>query len=218
MRPAVVDLIIFDFDGVLVDTASDIADAANAALRHYGLPPVHVEQVSAHIGGGGEALMQALLPSQDKGLLADVTARWRKEYSRCYNVRTALYPGVQEVLQYFQAAGKQMAIATNKIETLAEGLIRSLGLKPYIALVVGPESVTHRKPDPEAIELILSRLAVVPSRALMVGDTASDIEAGKAAGVRTCGVLYGYGAESDVAAARPDYLIRSFRELPDLVG
>jgi phosphoglycolate phosphatase len=213
-----VDLIIFDFDGVLVDTAPDIADAANAALRHYGLPPVPVERVSAHIGGGGEALVQALLPPERSDLLDAVTARWREEYSRCYNVRTTLYPGVQQVLNQFYAAGKQMAIATNKIEALAQGLIRGLGLEPYISLVVGPESVVHRKPDPEAINLILGRLTVAPARALMVGDTASDIEAGKAAGVSTCGALYGYGAESDVARAHPDYMIRSLRELPDLIS
>ena len=94
-----------------------------------------------------------------------------------------------------------MAIATNKIEPITRGLIAKFGLEPHFLVVVGPESVTRRRPDPEVIDLILSRLEVAPAHALMIGDKAADILAGKAAGTFTCGALYGYGTEDEIAAA-----------------
>lgn len=213
-----VDLIIFDFDGVLVDTAEDIANAANFTLQYYGLPRVSVEVVCSHIGGGAEALMRELLREGHEDLLGEAAALFTTKYSECYDVRTSLYAGVREVLEHFLAAGKRMAIATNKVESLTNGLIRKLGLQPYFLLVVGPESVAHRKPNPEAIDLIILRLRMVPARTLVVGDTASDIQAGKAAGTFTCGVLYGYGREDDIKSARPDYTARSLDELPGFVS
>jgi phosphoglycolate phosphatase len=209
-----VESIIFDFDGVLVDTAEDIAVSANIVLRRYGLRAVSIDRVRGCIGGGAEALMRELLSDIDGDATAEAAASFKTEYARRYDVHTRLYPGVQQMLEQFLAAGLRMAVATNKIEPITRGLIARLGLEPYFLVVVGPESVTRRKPDPEVIDLILSRIAVAPAHALMIGDKAADILAGKAAGTFTCGVLYGYGTEDEIAAASPDFLVRSIAELP----
>jgi phosphoglycolate phosphatase len=213
-----VDGLIFDFDGVLVDTAEDIASAANRVLQQYGMRAVPVGIVRRYIGGGAEALMRRVLPEAPEARLREATALFKTKYGECYDVQTSLYPGVEEVLEHYLAAGKRMAIATNKGEHLTEGLIRKLGVHGYFGLVIGPESVAHRKPDPEAVELILKHWRVGPERTLLIGDTADDILAGKAAGTVTVGALYGYGAERDIRGARPDLVIRSIRELPGLIS
>lgn len=213
-----IDLVIFDFDGVLVDTADDIAVAANVVLERYGMPAASRERVRAHIGGGAEALIRRLLPDSSDEVFREATALFKATYTDAYDVHTTLYPGASETLEGLFAAHKAMAIVTNKMETLAGALVRKLGVERYFNLVVGPESVTRRKPDPEAIDLVLSRLGLSAERTLMIGDTAVDILAGKAAGTHTCGALYGYGPQSEIEAVAPDYLIRSIQEVPDLVA
>ena len=213
-----IDGLIFDFDGVLVDTAADIASAANHVLQQYGMPAVPVGIVRSYIGGGAEALIRRVLPEAPEDRLRDAAALFKTKYGECYDVQTSLYPGVQEVLEHFLAAGKRMAIATNKGEHFTRGLVRKLGLHRYVGLVVGPESVARRKPDPECVELILRHWSVGPERTLLIGDAADDILAGRAAGTLTCGALYGYGAERDIRDARPDWVIRSIRELPGLIS
>lgn len=210
-------LVVFDFDGVLVDTADDIGAAANVVLERYGMPAASAERVRASIGGGAEVLIRRLLPDANEDTLRQAVALFKSTYTGAYDVHTALYPGTADVLARLCGASKAMAIVTNKMEALTRGLIAGLGVERYFELVVGPESVTRRKPDPEAVVLILSRLGLPAERALMVGDTAGDILAGRAAGTRTCGVLYGYGTRAEIEAAAPDHVIRSIRELPDLV-
>ena len=209
-----VEAIVFDFDGVLVDTAEDIAVAGNAVLRRYGLPPVSLDRVRGCIGGGAEALMRELLSDTQGKTTAEAATLFKAEYASCYDVNTRLYPDVPDTLEHLRTVGVPMAIATNKIEPITRGLIAKLGLERYFHVVIGPESVARRKPDPEAIDLILGRLKVAPARALMIGDTRLDILAGKAAGTLTCGALYGYGTEAEISAASPDFVIRGIAELP----
>ena len=120
-------------------------------------------------------------------------------------------------MEHVRAAGRRIAIATNKAERLTEGLVQKLGLHRYIELVVGPESVARRKPDPEPVERIPAFWRVGPDRTLLIGDTADDIHAGRAAGTLTVGALYGYGTEREIRAAGPDQVIRSIRELASLI-
>jgi len=213
-----VNLVIFDFDGVLVDTAHDMADAANAVLATYGLRPFPVEHVRGLIGGGAIGLMRRLLPDADDETTREATARFDAEYLKCYDRYTDLFPGVPQVLRAIDADGALMAVATNKVEVPTRDLLCKLGVERYFATVVGPESVAHLKPDPEALQVILGRLGVAPGRAVIVGDTSLDIIAGTRAGVMTCAVLYGYGARAEIEAAKPDFTIADIAELPGLLG
>jgi phosphoglycolate phosphatase len=211
------DVIAFDFDGVIADTVGDIAVAANEVLVALDLPTVPASTVRANVGGGVEALVRGLLAGHPDIPLDEAAARFRASYARCFDERTTLFPGVAEVLARLDAAGLQMAVATNKAEALTVHLVEKLGIARHFFLIVGPESVARRKPDPETLTRIVTAAAVSPDRALMVGDTAADIQCGRAAGARTCAVSYGYGDESELAEARPDFTIRRFVDLLDHV-
>lgn len=212
------EVIAFDFDGVIADTVGDIAAAANEVLVALNLPPVPVSSVRSKIGGGVEALVRGLLVGHPDIPLDETAARFRASYGRCFDETTALFPGVAEVLDRLDAAGLRMAIATNKAEALTVHLVEKLGIARHFFLIVGPESVARRKPDPETVTRIVTAADVSPDRALMVGDTAADIQCGHAAGTRTCAVAYGYGDDSELAEARPDFTIRRFVDLLVHVG
>ncbi len=213
-----VRLVIFDFDGVLVDTADDITHAANQLLAEHRRPPARPDLVRRLIGGGAEGLVRHLLPEVDGAAAAAAAQRFKEYYGACYDQRSRLYPGVTPTLARLRAAGLLLAVATNKVEAITIDLIDKLGIGGYFAAVVGAESVGRRKPDPESLCLILERLRVAPSQAIMVGDTAADIVAGRAAGMPTCADLGGYGTPGEIRAAGPDHAISSIDELPGLLG
>jgi phosphoglycolate phosphatase len=216
------DLVIFDFDGVIADTVVDIASAANEVLDRYGMPGLPVADVRSYIGGGAEALVHRMLTGREDVDLDEAARLFKECYGACYADRTVLYPGVREVLAALDDAGTLIAVATNKMESLTHGLVRKLEIEGHFRVIVGPESIGRRKPDPEAVTRILDALAVDAGRALMVGDTAGDIASGRSAGTFTCGVLYGYGTEAEIAGIGPDFTIRRINELleqlPQLAG
>ena len=202
-----VEGIIFDFDGVLVDTARDISNATNYVLRNLGLKELPTETVVGYIGGGIEPLLRRSLGNRADELFEKALPMYKKRYNEHCCEETVTYPRVIEVLDYCRATQKKMGIATNKAEVMTQQIVRGLQLEQYFQVVVGPDSVTHRKPHPEALNLIMERLDVQPSRTVMVGDSTSDILAGKAAGTITCGVTYGYGKPEDIRGAQPDFII-----------
>jgi phosphoglycolate phosphatase len=215
--PRTLELIAFDFDGVIADTVVDIATAANEVLSEFNLPAVPVSAVRSQIGGGVEALVRGLLAGHPNVPLDVAAARFRDRYGRCFDHQTTLFPGVAEVLDELGSAGLRMAIATNKAEALTKHLVEKLGVARHFFLIVGPESVARRKPDPETLTRILQAANALPAHAMMIGDTAADIRCGRAAGTRTCAVTYGYGEEIDLADAQPDFTIARLGDLLDHV-
>jgi phosphoglycolate phosphatase len=213
-----VDVLVFDFDGVLVDTGHDIANAINYVLRHFGLAELPAEVIISFIGRGAPKLVQDSLGEAHLDLLDRALPMFLKRYSKFYLVETHLYPGVREVLEHYQEAGKTLAIATQKPEPITRSIISGLQISPYIDIVVGPESITHRKPHPESILKILQATQTEPQRLIMVGDMASDVQTGKAAGSLTCAVTYGLGHRPDLEAANPDFLIDEIKELCSLIN
>ena len=210
-----VDTIIFDFDGVLVNTGPDIANAANYALRMNHLQELPADIIIGYIGGGAELLMRRCLKDQADSLLPKALPEFVEYYNENCCVDSHLYEDVLPVLKYFNNAGKTFAIATQKNEETAHKMVQQLGISSYFHCIVGPESITHRKPHPESVLRILDVTATGSERAVFVGDMPTDIQAGKAAGVFTCGVLYGYGAEEAMFAAEPDLLIGNLSQLTD---
>lgn len=202
-----VSTIIFDFDGVLVDTGPDIANAANTTLAHLGLPTIPQTTLVGYIGGGAEMLLRRCLKERADELLLPALPYFSQRYSEFCCVETQLYPQVREVLNHYQALGKHMVIATQKNETITRTILRTLVISSYFELIIGPESVTHRKPHPESVLLALEKTGALPHQAVMIGDTASDLQAGQAAGTLTCGVLYGYGSKDEVFGAHPEIIL-----------
>ena len=212
-----VDTLIFDFDGVLVDTGPDIANAVNFTLRSFDLAEQPPATIIERIGGGAEVLMRRCLAERSEELLSQALPIFIQRYAEYCCVDTCLYPGVKTVLDHYQAAHKHMAIATQKNEVITQTIQKGLGIATYFEVIVGPETVTHRKPHPESVQRILEKLGTEPQRTIMIGDMVSDIQTGKAAGTLTCGVFYGYGAQDDIRAALPDIALENLTQMLDWI-
>lgn len=208
-----VDLVIFDFDGTLVDASPDIANAANYTLRQFGLTELSLPVITGYIGGGAEVLMRRCLAERAEELIARALPVFQQRYGEYAFVESSLYPGADHTVAALHAAGKTLAIATQKTTALTEYILDCLHLRQYFSLVIGIDLVTRRKPDPEAVLRVLSGVSIPAGRALMVGDTTADLQAAHAAGVRSCAVTYGYGAPADLAALQPALTIASLPEL-----
>ncbi len=212
-----VNALLFDLDGTLIDSRLDLAAAVNAALTALGRPVKPPALITTYIGDGVTKLMARSFESEDPTLLAAGTAAFRAHYSAHCLDATTLYPDVRATLDLFRA--KRLAVVSNKPADFSAQIIAGIGLGDLIGVVIGGGSLppgAPLKPDPGPVLLALERLAVLPARAVLVGDGVTDIEAGRRAGVRTCAVTYGFTSAATLAAARPDHLIHGFGELRDL--
>ena len=214
----IIDTVIFDFDGVLVHTGPDIANAANYALRINHLPELSEDTIISYIGGGAEMLMRRCLKKEAEALLPKALPEFAHYYNEHCCVDSYLYPEVLSVLKQLKEAGKCLAIATQKNEATAQKMIEQLGISDYFDCIVGPESVKNRKPHPESVIRILENTSTPADRAIFIGDMPTDIQAGNAAGVYSCGVLYGYGTEEAIRAAIPDFIISHLSQLLDWIA
>lgn len=207
-----VDLVMFDLDGTLADTGHDLADSVNFTRAHFALPPLEERLVYANVGRGVEHLLKQSLPEENPAHFQEVMRVFLDYYEKHLLDRTLLYPGVGEVLEYFRA--KRRVVVSNKLHHLTVAVVRGLGLAPEFDAILGGDSAAEKKPHPALLNLTLAQFQISGARALMVGDGDTDVEAGKRAGVITCGVTYGLGNKTDLIAAKPDYLIDDLSELP----
>lgn len=207
-----VDLIMFDLDGTLADTGPDLAGAVNYTRAHFDLEALPNDLVYAHVGYGVEHLLKHSLPQQDP--FPEVMRVFLERYENHLLDKTVLYPGVPAALDYFR--DKRRVVVTNKMHRLAVAIIRGLGVEDRFDAILGGDSVSDKKPHPALLNEVLRRYQVPVRRALMVGDGDTDVEAGKRAGVVTCGVTYGLGNKKDLTAAQPDFLIEDLTQLSDL--
>ena len=207
-----VDLIMFDLDGTLADTGPDLADAVNYTRAHFKLDALPNDMVYAHVGYGVEHLLKHSLPQQQP--FQEVMRVFLARYENHLLDKTVLYPGVLAALDYF--CDKRRVVVTNKMHRLSVAIVRGLGVEDRFDAILGGDSVSDKKPHPALLNEVLRRYPVPVRRALMVGDGDTDVEAGKRAGVVTCGVTYGLGNKKDLAAAQPDFLIEDLTRLSDL--
>jgi len=205
------DTVIFDLDGTLVDTKSDILAGINHALGTMGKDSITLERSLEAIGPGREDFVQAVLPGASKTDGEVFIGAYRAFYRDHCTDRTRLFPGMSDVLS--GSNGIKRGVASNKPRYFTEKILRDLNVLDRFAAVIGPEDVVHAKPHPEMILRILKRLNADPRRTLMVGDTELDLRAGRTAGIRTCAALYGYGTRSSLMAPKPDFVIEEPRDL-----
>ncbi len=204
-----IKLVMFDLDGTLVDSSVDITNALNYATEPYGLERLTVEKTISLVGEGLTRLVEKILGKDNAEIMPDVLERFLHHYSKHLTDFTLPYPGVRETLE--SLSGYRKAVISNKRESLSRRLLEDLGLLKYFNIILGSDSVEERKPSPKPILHILSTLSFKSGEAVMVGDSNYDIEAGKAAGVRTVAVSYGYRNRSLLKAA--DCIIDSIGEL-----
>jgi phosphoglycolate phosphatase len=207
-----VDLVMFDLDGTLANTGHDLADAVNYARAHFDLSPLPEELIYAHVGRGVEYLLQHALPEEDPGQFEEVMRVFLERYEHHLLDKTVLYPSVHDVLDYFR--NKTRVVVTNKMYRLSVAVLRGLGIERQFDAILGGDSGPDKKPHPALLNAVLRRFDVHCTKAVMVGDGETDVEAGKRAGVITCGVTYGLGNKQALLEAQPDFLIDAFAELP----
>lgn len=208
-------LIIFDLDGTLVDSRFDLADAANYALEKLGLPLLPYEAFPPLLGSGLSYLLQKATQAEEPSVRQQARQYFDEYYGRHYADKTRCYPGVEQALASLSHLKK--AVYSNKAQVFTEAVIGKLGLAPYFDMVLGAQPGRYPlKPDPAGIRIILESLRVPPENALMAGDSTHDMEAGRAAGLRTCAVTYGYRPAGMLKEMSPDFMIGSFTELLDL--
>jgi phosphoglycolate phosphatase len=207
-----ISLIVYDFDGTLVDTLFDIADAVNLSLNELGLRTLSRETIRKYVGKGVERLMfQSINGYAD---LPRAVELFRKHYSENLMNHTRFYPSGREILDHFR--DKKQAICSNKPKDFVRRILQSLeSLDPFDA-ILGGDSVKSKKPDPEGMLHLLDRFQCAPEMAVLVGDSPVDIETGKRAGVYTCVVNYGLGDPKEIASVGPDCSIDHLSELKDL--
>ena len=206
-----IDLVMFDLDGTLADTGRDLADAVNYTRAHFNLAPLSPGTVHSNVGRGVEHLLKQSLPDNSADRFQEAMRVFLDRYENHLVDNTVLYPGVREVLTHFRS--KRRAVVSNKMHRLTVALLHGLGVAKEFDVVLGGDSAPQKKPHPAMIQDVLSRFQILPAQALIVGDGDTDIEAGKRAGVWTCGVTYGLGNRAELIASAPDVLIDDLTQL-----
>lgn len=214
--------ILFDLDGTLVDTAPDLAAATDFALDRAGRPPIGLEAVRSMVGDGARALLEKGFRASGGMPAPDIFETAFKDFLIYYGRHIAdtsrPFPGVATCLAALAEQDYALAVCTNKPEALSRSLLDQLGLTGFFGAVVGGDSLLVRKPDPGHIRGTLDKLGAEFSWAAMVGDSANDVNAAKAAGLPCVVVSFGYTqiAPRDLGG---DRLIDHFAELhPALVA
>jgi len=206
-----VELMIFDLDGTLIDSKEDIARAANFARRALGLAPVPLEAVVSAIGSGASTLIARILGPENLERKEEALEAFRSHYREHLLDCTALCPGVKDVLEHYQE--KKKAVLTNKDRGLTLQILEGLGIRDYFGCIEGGDDPNGRKPSPAGLAKIARFFTTVPEKGVMIGDSPIDIEAGRAAGMRTCGILDGFTRPEHVREARPDVCVSTLKEI-----
>ena len=209
-----ISLIVYDFDGTLVDTLADITDSVNLTLVEMCLNTLDRKTIRGNIGNGVVKLMTRSLIGSGSNDVETAVSLFRKHYNCHLLDQTDFYPYGREIVEYFSE--KKNAILSNKPFVFIEKILRSLDFLQPFDSILGGDSLDVQKPDPKGLQFLMSKLNCSKNQVLMIGDSAVDIETGKQAEVITCGVTYGLGDLDALRNAKPDYLIDSLNCLKKL--
>jgi len=213
----VFDLLIFDLDGTLIDSRLDLANAVNATRRHMGMATLDNERVYSYVGNGAPVLIRRALGDQATEAEVQEALEFFLEYYREHDLDfTTLYPGVRESLDRLSAAGKRMAVLTNKPVRVSQAIVEGLGVAHHFFRVYGGNSFEFKKPNPIGIEALMEQAEVSRERTLMVGDSSVDVETARNARITCCGVTYGFQPES-LDSTPPDIKVDRMEQMVDWV-
>lgn len=208
------DAVLLDLDGTLVDSAAELARAANRMLRSLGRPERSASELATYVGKGvGRLVHRSLTGHMDADAPRETFEPALRVFEACYEEesgRTAtVYPGVKEGLRDLRAGGVRLACVTNKARRFTVPLLARIALAEALDAVIAGDDTPRTKPDPAPVLLACTRLGVSPARTLMIGDSSNDVDAARAAGCAAWCVPYGYNEGQPVEAARPDRIVAS---------
>ncbi|MDQ2899267.1 MAG: HAD hydrolase-like protein [Acidobacteriota bacterium] len=210
-------LLIFDLDGTLIDSRLDLANSVNASRAHLGLAAISNESVYSYVGNGAPVLMRRALGND----ASESEVRTALEFFLAYYGEhmldsTTLYPGVRDALDRLRAHEVSMAVLTNKPVRMSVAIVDGLGLANHFKRVYGGNSFEFKKPHGIGIDTLVLDCGASKDGTIMVGDSAVDVQTARNAGVRACGVTYGFQPET-FARNPPDFLVDALGELADRV-
>jgi len=211
-------VLIFDLDGTLIDSKKDIADSLNFALAQEGFETLPTSKIEEMVGHGAKTLVRdALGNPSDEALGRVFLSFWNRYHDHLLDA-TKLYPGVLEFLENYPQITK--AVVTNKPELFSQKILEGLGIRSHFRWLIGGDTLPIQKPNPDVCAPIFRELGE-PVSGVMVGDSHVDIECGRAAGLKTCAVSYGFRPREELLNYQPDFLIDHFSDfsgLPFLQG
>ena len=217
-----IEAVAFDLDGTLIDTAPDLAAAANSMLRILGGRPLPEHCVAALIGDGVDRFVARVLEESGGASKLDATLQpwarvlFRNLYEQQLFARGRIFPGVAPTLQMLENAALPLCCITNKESRFALPLLGAAGLRERFAVTVCADRPEDRKPSPNMLLAACRQLDVEPANLLYVGDSPADIAAARAANCRVVAVTYGYGDHDVLAGARPDGLLGNLTEITSI--
>lgn len=235
--------IIFDCDGVVINSATDIANAVNATLDHFSMKKIPEKTLVTYTGDGARMLIaravsastkaNGLNPSDVPPQELETILKWYIDYYYEHSIEcTMLYPQFGELLSALSEAGIHTAVVSNKPQPITHKIMDYFGIVDFFDVLIGPEQLKHIKPDPEGIALAVKEInktaktlpggrtftEIKPEETMMVGDSDVDIIAGKAFGAHTCGVTGGFGNKEKLAKAEPEITVEYAGDLRGVLG
>ncbi|KNC11023.1 phosphoglycolate phosphatase [Klebsiella sp. RIT-PI-d] len=232
--------VAFDLDGTLVDSAPGLTSAVDSALYALELPQAGEARVITWIGNGADKLMERALtwarqeraaqraasgkpsvedddiPQEEQASV--LRALFNRYYAQFAEEGSFLFPDVADTLNALHTNGLPLALVTNKPTPFVAPLLNALGIAHYFTVVIGGDDVQNKKPHPEPLLLVASRLGITPQSLLFVGDSRNDIQAAAAAGCPSVGLTYGYNYGEAIASSSPDVIFDRFNELLPALG
>ena len=212
--------ILFDLDGTLVDTAADLGWALNQVLGDIGRGPLSIEEVRGMIGGGIVALVALGLEATggpvEESQLEDMASKCKVLYNEHIADQSLPYPGVPETLPILAGMGVRMGVCTNKPESASRKLLSELGIDSWLPVVIGGDSLPVRKPDPQMANAVMNQLGISKEQAVLVGDSITDVELARGAGLPVILVSYGF-SNDPIDSLGADKIITDFSMLEECI-
>ncbi len=216
------ELIIFDLDGTLINSAPDLVEAVNHALTELNKPTHSQATIQQWIGNGADVLVKRSLVGDwhvesEPDDFEAAFALFKTYYAAHDWVHSRLYDGILETLQTLKNLGFKLACVTNKTARFTNPLMETAGLALYFDFIASGDTFEAMKPEPLPLLETAKRFNVLPENALMIGDSINDITAGKRAGFKTIAVSYGYAGQYTMADLNADYTVNAMSEIVDLI-
>lgn len=218
-------LLIFDFDGTLIDSVPDLADATNAMLTTLGKDTYPIDTIRNWIGNGSRLLVERALVGKVDVAKGDLTVEeadhaeqlFFEAYTNIGGSKTIAYPDVDSGLKKLHAAGYTLALVTNKPIRFVPKILQTFGWQDLFSEVMGGDSLPTKKPDPAPLLHVCEALNISVAHAVMIGDSRNDILAGQNANMDTLGLSYGYNYGQDIRDLNPTEAFDHFADLVDWI-
>ena len=209
--------VLFDLDGTLVDTAPDMVAVLDDLQKMEGQVPLPFATARAQVSNGAAGLIHLAFPDADEANHERLRLQYLENYQEAVCVHSALFPGLAELLDILDAEQYPWGVVTNKPARMTDPLLAGLGLGLRAACAISGDTLEQRKPHPAPLLLGSEQTGVAPERTVYVGDAARDIEAGRAAGMITIAVEYGYISDDDPQSWNADHIAADTAELTKML-